>query len=270
MKHINIPNTPHETSKFIFGTDKIHHIKRSGSRSRLLSSAVDHGFTHFDTAPYYGFGNAEHDLKSILKYNPNVTVTTKVGLHPPGGANQSYFEMYCRKVLGKGVKSLSRVIIDFSLKMAEKSLHGSLKRLGRNNIEFYCLHEPRIELINTEEWQCWLEKIVSDGKIQTFGVAGTKDILQPFLKNSSQLTNFIQMQDGLVHKEADVLSEFNKPIQITYGYVSESLRLDPTSSISEVLKKALQRNKEGAIIVSTSRVDRLKQYAQILEDMQYD
>ena len=85
MKKVQISGTDLEVSQFIYGTASLFNLRGADARRRILSSAVDAGFTHFDTAPYYGFGLAERELAPILRANSQITVTTKVGIYAQGG-----------------------------------------------------------------------------------------------------------------------------------------------------------------------------------------
>src|SRR5215469_7849000 len=129
MRQVILPGTDISLSRFSFGTGSRFNIA-SAKRAHLLAAAFDHGFTHFDTAPYYGFGIAERDLKPLLKAHPNITVATKVGLYSPGGEAQSAALVSLRKAAGKVLPTLSRPEADFNVARARKALEGSLKRLG--------------------------------------------------------------------------------------------------------------------------------------------
>jgi len=266
MKLTTIPNTGITCSRFIFGTASLFNAGSAKQRQNLLNAAIDSGFTHFDTAPYYGFGMAERDLASVLKRNPRVTVTTKVGLYSRGGESQSEMAIFLRKAAGRFVGSLSKPIVDFSVLRARTALEGSLRRLGRAQIDIYMLHEPQLDLLHTDEWHRWLEAGVTSGKIGTFGLALTADRLEPFLRAGTPLGPVIQVMDSLENREADILMKYGRPMQITYGYVSTAQNKNSTS-IAELLKNAIKRNAQGAIIVSTRRAERLKQYGSILESV---
>ena len=107
MKKIILPKTELAVSKFIFGTANLFSAGTNKKRQEILSAAVDVGFSHFDTAPYYGFGLAESDLARIFKEHPELTFTTKVGIYPPGGGGsqqkkylvESYLEKFLRAFL---------------------------------------------------------------------------------------------------------------------------------------------------------------------------
>ncbi len=267
MIKIVIPGTSVAVSRFIFGTASLFSVGSKKDRDRLLRAAVDNGFTHFDTAPYYGFGMAERDLAPILSSNPHVTVTTKVGLYSPGGETQSSATIFLRKALGRAFPPLSRPTIDFTVSRAQKSLEGSLRRLRRDNVELFMLHEPAFELLDSDEWLKWLGTRVASGQVVRFGLALQAKHLDLFLAQGGDLADVIQTTDSIDHKEADVLLRYNRVLQITYGYVSAARSHSRNSSVVNILHHALQRNRNGAIIVSTKRVERLGQYSRILEEM---
>lgn len=265
MKKVKLSHTPLEVSKFIFGTASLFNVGEQSKRIRLIEAAVDAGFTHFDTAPYYGFGMAERDMAILAKAHPNVTVTTKVGIYSPGGENQPRASIFLRKALGRFVRPLSNPTLSFDLSRAKAALDASLKRLGRDTIDIYMLHEPTVDIVKTDEWNRWLEDMVTSGKVKSYGLALTEDRLRPFLAKADPLCNLVQVLDSLERREADVLTQHAKPFQITYGYVSAARQNGNTASVSDILQHALRRNPDGAIIVSTKQEARLKQYSDILE-----
>jgi D-threo-aldose 1-dehydrogenase len=257
-------------SKFIFGTGSLLRCGNARQRQNLLFQAAEAGFSHFDTAPYYGFGMAERELAPLLKARLELTVTTKVGLYSPGGEEQSPSSIIIRKLAGRIMPFLSRPERDFSVQRAQKALEASLSRLGRDVIDFYALHEPIMALMHTQEWQRWLEDKVKEGKIRHFGIAPGVRYLEAFLKAPSALTGLIQMQDSLQNREADLLQRYNRPYQITYGYVSHARKAGFKGGGREILLAALKRNIQGAIIVSTTKLAHLREYADLVEDVYHD
>ncbi|MCJ2187471.1 aldo/keto reductase [Novosphingobium beihaiensis] len=265
MEKVSIPGIGLSVSRFIFGTASLFNAGDSSARQKLLHSAVEQGFSHFDTAPYYGFGAAERDLAPVLRAYPGVSVTTKVGIYSPGGERQPDWLIFGRKVAGRAIKAISRPEIDFSIDRAKRALSDSLSRLGRDHIELYMLHEPEIGLLDTDEWQYWLEKEKSRGRIGAYGLALRADQLRRFIQVCPQFCGLIQMQDSLDYKEADLLALFSQPMQITYGYVSAARARGDERSVAMILQKALERNRTGALIVSSTRPERLGQYRVLLE-----
>ncbi|MGD8926891.1 MAG: aldo/keto reductase, partial [Thioalkalispiraceae bacterium] len=219
MKIIELPLCGLKVSRFIFGTASLFNVNvaRPKKRQNLLAAAVDAGFSHFDTAPSYGFGWAERDLAPILKAHPDVSFTSKVGIYSPGGENQGNISVFLRKAAGRIIPAISRFTIDFSLSRAKDALEGSLKRTGRDTIDLYTLHEPELPLLQVDEWKRWLEDCKSSGKVREFGFALTADQLAPFLERDIMIGNIIQLIDSLEDREADILAQYGKPMQITYG-----------------------------------------------------
>jgi D-threo-aldose 1-dehydrogenase len=263
-----LPGTDLTLSRFVFGTASLFRVGSRKKRLRLLHAAKDHGFTHFDTAPYYGFGTAERDLQPLLTAHPDLTVTTKVGIYSPGGENQPGLAVLLRKAGGRLLPALSRPTIDWSILHARKSLEGSLRRIGRSTIDLFMLHEPELRLLDTDEWLRWLEQEVVAGRVRRFGLAIEARRLVPFMIAKNPLGRVIQTTDSLDDCEADILPCNGRPLQITYGYVSAARKRNRKIDVPTILTRALKRNPNGAIIVSTGRIDRLKQYSTILQTIE--
>jgi D-threo-aldose 1-dehydrogenase len=259
-----LPGTELQLSRFAFGTASLHHLSSSRSRRMLLEAAVVHGFTHFDTAPIYGFGLSERDLAPLLAAEPNLTVATKVGLYPPGGTEQSRAAVFACKALGKLYSPWSRASVDLGVKRAQVSLGASLKRLGRERVDILFIHEPDFALIETEEWQRWFERERERGRLFAFGIAGNIARIAPFLLSASPLAQVIQTADSVDGREADRVLDAHRPLQITYGYLSAALRSRAHFEPRQLLVEVLRRNRTGTILVSTRRPDRLADYSAAL------
>jgi D-threo-aldose 1-dehydrogenase len=263
LKLVQLSNSNRSVSRFIFGTAKLFSLSSQRERRRLLELAIEHGFTHFDTAPLYGFGIAETDLGFVLKKHQNVGISTKVGIYAPGGENQSPSKVFLRKSVGKVLRSLSAAQVDFSLQRAKGSLDASLKRLGRDQIELYFIHEPDLELLATDEWLGWLEESKKSGKILEFGLAGEVERILPIFREEPRLASIIQTLDNLIPEHATKFDAFGRFPQITYGYFSSNKASAPQRTYSEILTSALERNRNGAIIVSTGNPSHLSIFSEL-------
>ena len=259
MRQQILPGTSLSVSRFTFGTASLFNVGAAQRRRGLLSAAYDQGFTHFDTAPLYGFGVAERDLKPFLAAHPDATVATKVGIYPPGGVNQAPVTVFLRKALGRALPAISRPIVDWSVARARDTLEGSLRRLGRERVDLYLLHEPDSALLDTQEWLRWLED--QRDRIVHFGVAANARWLAPFVPRTP-LTALLQTFDSLEGREAQSVLASGRPLQLTYGYLYAARRLGPVD-VSAVLRGALARNATGSVIVSTGKIERLPQYSRI-------
>jgi aryl-alcohol dehydrogenase-like predicted oxidoreductase len=266
VRKIVLPGTSATVSRFIFGTASLFNIGSPDERARVLDAAYDHGLTHFDTAPLYGFGWAERDLAALLRRRPGASVTTKVGIYSPGGEKQSRAMVFARKAAGRLLKPLSRAQHDWSLTRAQASLDASLRRLGRDHVEIYMLHEPTAGCFASDEWQRWLEDEVRRGRIGAFGLALDEKRLSGFLDPPHPLATLVQTVDSLDLREADALVAATGHMQITYGYVSGAMaRSGDSIDVPALLRGALARNAQGAVIVSSRRADRMRQFADIAE-----
>jgi aryl-alcohol dehydrogenase-like predicted oxidoreductase len=253
MREVMLPGTGLKVSRFIFGTGSLHHLGRDTNAERLLDAAADHGFSHFDTAPYYGLGLGETLLGRLLRRRPHCTATTKVGLYPrlDGGTRLA---MLAGKSAGRLIPPLSRPHADWSVRRAKVSLERSLRRLGRERIELLLLHEPDAALLDSDEWRRWLEE---ESRVLQFGLAGETEQLLPFARRRDPLARLLQTRDSLARREADAFGD--RFPQITYGYVSSGNGGEARTT----LEGAFKRQREGAVIVSTRRAERLALYAEL-------
>jgi len=98
----------------------------------VITRAWELGVRYFDTAPYYGSGNAEQRLGAVLRERPReeFVVSTKVGrLLRPGSS-----EWHDSPAL--------EAFFDFSHDAALRSLEGSLERLGLDRVDIALIHDP--------------------------------------------------------------------------------------------------------------------------------
>ena len=254
-----IENTEVRVSRLSFGTGSMHHIFSPQQRQRLLETAALSGFTHFDTAPYYGYGLAETDLGVFLQGRRGAfTVTTKVGLYPYGKASHSALEVWARKATGRIYPKLSKPEVDWQVKRAAIGLNGSLKRLKTDYVDFMFLHEPDINVINTDEFLRWLETEKAAGKVRYWGLAGEPTLIKPWLSTNHPLTSVLQTRDDLMTKQANFILESGRQLQFTYGYLSS---IKPNESADGIIREVLLRNTQGSIVVSTRHPDRITELA---------
>lgn len=263
MKQICIPGTTLRVSRLSFGTGSLHHLPSLARRRALLLAALEAGFTHFDTSPYYGFGLGEIALGSLpIASRQHMTVATKVGLYGPNGSRAWATDVYARKFLGKFLPSLNRAVVDWSLARARESFDGSLRRLNRESVDILLLHEPVAALIRTPEWLQWLESLQLSGRIRLWGVAGEPGLIKAVRLQAEVLAPVIQVRDSLQRHEADGALDLpgtdSRPMQFTYGYLAAQTGTERGQSVEQCLLAALSRNATGSVLVSTRRVERIQ------------
>jgi len=217
---------------------------------------MDYGIVHFDSAPYYGHGLAELTLGSAVSHLRNrITITTKLGLYP---------SVYCStspgltiiKAVGKVIPHLSRPLVEWSIDQAKKSLIASLSRMKTNYVDYLFLHEPQISLIATHEMLKWLENLKKNGSIRYWGIAGLRDRLEPFLAANSALADWTQTKDSNLDQEANFIKQYGRELQFTYGYLSSKYK---SANARTELIAAMNRNREGTVLISTRCEEHLKQ-----------
>lgn len=261
MQSIVIENTDVRVSRLSFGTGSMHHLFSAQQRQRLLEAAALAGITHFDTAPYYGYGIAEADLGHFLHRRRGAfTVTTKVGLYPYGGAAQGAMDVWARKALGRIYSRLSAPEVNWQVQRAARSLNDSLKRLKTDYVDFLMLHEPDINLLDRDKFLRWLECEQASGKVRYWGLAGNPVLIKQWLQKKQHLAMVLQTKDDLITKVADFVMANGRQLQFTYGYLS-SRSNNENMTASAVINKALMRNTQGSVLVSTRRAERITELA---------
>jgi aryl-alcohol dehydrogenase-like predicted oxidoreductase len=119
---------------------------------RTLHKALDLGVNFIDTADSYGDGHSEELIGKVLKErgDKETIIATKFG-----------WDFYGRG----GIKSnLKRDYIFFAVE-------GSLKRLGRDWIDLYQVHNSKPDAIKEHDVYETLEKLKKQGKIRFYGVS---------------------------------------------------------------------------------------------------
>ena len=117
---------------------------------RALHTAIDAGMNFIDTSNAYGEGRSETLIGKFLRERSDrdrILVFTK------GGNNM-----------------VTRVR-NFEPGYIGECLEGSLKRLGREPIDLYLLHNPSVDNMSAEDSYALLEQAKSEGKIRHWGVS---------------------------------------------------------------------------------------------------
>lgn len=265
MRRVALQGTGITVSRLSFGTASLHHLPTSRRRQDLLAAAFDHGITHFDTAPFYGFGMAEQELERFLKGRQGrITIATKVGLYPPSGVHPNTASVWIRKAAGKVWPALSLPVVDWSIAAASKSLDSSLRRLGIDQVDLLLLHEPISGTVQSGAFLDWLKEEQGKGKIRAWGLAGQADCMAGWLSMHHPLGMVLQVRDSLDRREADLIRCHGRDLQITYGYFSSSMLPGPLTA-AEILERAMRRNSTGSILVSTSQLAHLNELVAVAE-----
>ena len=115
-----------------------------------LREALETGITFIDTSAVYGYGHSEEVIGQAFAggLREKAVIATKGGLAEYGQP------------------------ADFSAAHLERSLQGSLKRLGTDYVDVFQLHNPpQWVLENPDEVLGLVERLKGDGRIRAFGVS---------------------------------------------------------------------------------------------------
>ena len=262
MRQVKLTNTQLTVSKLIFGTGGLMRIPFRRARFKLLELACELGFTHFDTAPLYGYGNCEREIGEVLQRYPFLTVTTKIGLKPSTSRKLSPKSFLTYKAYRKVARNVIPPIRDFSVEWADLSLKSSLERLRRDRIDLLLLHEAASSDVKNNDLITWLEKQKASGTISEYGVSGSRNRIDTF--------DELDLPSSFIRQEAaDIFSikstEAARLAQIRFGYMRQITEnknaIDPVESFSQLISE----NREDAVIISTTKQSRLRSFANLGE-----
>ncbi len=122
----------------------------------LLRHARDRGITFFDTADTYGEGRGEQLLRKAFGDDAGVQVGTKFGY--------DIYSPWDRKGHSERPHDWSPAFIRYALEQ-------SLQRLGRDTIDFYQLHNPRLDALQDDGIFELLDELLQAGTVRSIGVA---------------------------------------------------------------------------------------------------
>ncbi len=177
---------------------------------KALQSALDLGYTHFDTAEFYALGYAEELLGKAIKNSKisreSLFITSKVWPD----------HLHYDNVL--------------------KACEGSLNRLKMDYLDLYLIHWPN-KLIKLEETFKALNQLVREGKIRHVGVSNfnlkdlkkSKDLCEtPLFTNqvSYNLPDNKYVKKGVVDycKENDILVTAYTPVKFRNLNINKTLK----------------------------------------------
>lgn len=125
---------------------------------RLLRQAFDLGVNFFDTADVYGDGKGEVVLAQAFDgRRDDIVIATKFG-----------YDFYHRPGVQPGQRERPQ---NWSPEFIRMACERSLQRLKTDRIDFYQLHNPRIDTIRNDDVFATLHELREAGTILSYGVA---------------------------------------------------------------------------------------------------
>ncbi len=153
------------------------------AQSKLaLARALELGCTFVDTADVYGHGLSEKLVGAVVGSRTDVVVCTKVG--------------------GDFQTQPGRVMLNFAPSYVRHACEQSLRRLRREAIDVYLLHNPPPPVFGDPRLYETLEALQAEGKIRAFGVSihACQEGLDAIASGKPAV---IQVPLNLLHREAE-------------------------------------------------------------------
>ena len=210
METIALATTGRHTTRLGFGGSSIMGALGRRDSLHMLEAAFDAGIRHFDTAPMYGYGEAESCLGDFLRRHPGqCTVTTKYGIPPPPSRPHIKLVRALARPVLKALPGLKKRLARpaaqptpaaeehtslFTAAEAKASLDRSLAALGTDHIDLWLLHEVTADELCEDALLRLLEDAVTAGKIGTFGVGSGGDKVPDLLARAPRYCPTLQFE----------------------------------------------------------------------------
>jgi aryl-alcohol dehydrogenase-like predicted oxidoreductase len=279
-----------------YGTTSFMSADTTKGRLALLECALDFGITHFDTATYYGYGEAERLLGEALQgKRDKVTITTKFGLEAGGLVKARWVNLAARRLLAlvpglKRVAAKARGAVStagqFDPVKAAASLDRSLQSLRTDYVDLFLLHEPELADASSGPLIEFLDGEVARGRIRAYGCGGEWHRIHGIAGAGLATGRWLQFEDNAVARHIEQASGFGAKC-ITFAPFNSALKtlvdwlgerpgaqkawgeeLGVDCGDKEVLAGLLQaschaRNADGIVLFSSKSPARIKQSARI-------
>lgn len=132
----------------VFGLPVGWGVVKDDDSNAAIRQALEIGINFFDTADVYGNGHSEEILGECLEGH-DVVIATKVGI----------------------ARTATESVKDFSAAHVRQAVEASLRRLRRETIDLYQLHNPPAGIWKSEEIFSLLDQLKAEGKIRQSGVS---------------------------------------------------------------------------------------------------
>lgn len=158
-------------SKMVFGQKSDEETLKS-----TFETAVDLGFTKWDTAAVYGMGSCEKLLGRLMKGRDDIFISTK------------YFPD-----------------ARFRSSALEKSFNSSMERLGIESADLFWIHKPN----NLEKNLHEAVPLIKDGRIKSIGIS---NVSMEHIKTAQKLLDSRGLKLGAVQNHFSLLRNDQQPI----------------------------------------------------------
>ncbi len=235
MRTTVVPGFENEIPVLGFGCSSLTATGSTNGVS-LLKTAFDSGVRHFDVARYYGYGEAERILRTLLKsHRSEITITTKFGIRPPRRASALRIALSAGRrfvrlmpAARKFMQNRAKILVTtgaFGVDDARQSLEKSLHELGTDYIDFFLLHDYAVADPTSNELLKFLEDAVAAGKIRSFGIGTDINNVLRALEYQPALCEVIQFENSvLVQNRKRLPLHTPSRLVVTHGSLGPSYR----------------------------------------------
>jgi len=253
IERVRVAESQTAISKIGFGCAPIYAGSEMRTSAHLIEAALSAGVKHFDTAPVYGGGESEDVLGQVLNGVDGVTVTTKVGIERPNSpaaqqrAATVAYRRFVRPLLSHmpGVKSQlvklragmrdnapAPVVPRRKLHRAfiRSELAESLKRLKRDYVDLYLVHDPDQFDLDDEALETFIA-LKREGVIGAFGLAYSRSVSE-----TPDFGTVIQSQ----YRNEEPSQAANNKTRIFHGVLRHGWRNDSRSKVDGYVANALK------------------------------
>jgi predicted oxidoreductase len=204
--------------------------------TRLLENAYEAGIRHFDTAAYYGMGEAEQVLGGFLAgHRTDVTITTKAGIEPPKRTSMMRLAINSGRSVARSIP-ITKVLLRratgqliragaFAPADVVASLERSLRALRTDCVDFFLLHDYSVRDSPPDALAEVLVAAVKAGKVRSFGVGAPLPDVMEVVRRAPRLASVVQFENSAIRRNLNDLPPSAGQIRITHGALSESFRI---------------------------------------------
>jgi D-threo-aldose 1-dehydrogenase len=241
IERVKVAESTVAISKIGFGCAPIFAGSEMRRSAQLIEAALSAGVRHFDTAPMYGGGQSEDVLGRVLSGVADITVATKVGIERLNSQTDRHpamvgYRRFVRPLLSHVPRVKSQLLkLHAGMRrhdgpapaVPRRKLHSShirlelaesLKRLKRDHVDLYLVHEPDQFDLDDEAFETFVA-LKRAGIIGAFGLAYGRTV--------SETPDFGTVIQSQYSNEQP--SQADNKTRIFHGVLRHGWRNDPDS-----------------------------------------
>lgn len=297
-EQIALGGTVHST-RLGFGCGGLMQEPSRQARQRVLAAAYEEGIRHFDVARMYGLGAAESELGAFARTRrEHMTIASKFGIEASAPGQLARLQGPARRLLARypALRGLVKRHSDalhqprrYDAQIARRSLQTSLRELGTDHLDIFFIHDPapsdHVDLDGIAEY---LEAARQAGDIRAWGIAGEPEPCLE-LRRSLPDGSILQVREDILTRTAATAADGSP--KVVFGVLAE-----PLTSIREhlsgaaerrqrwseaigadcgsaqvlaslLLADALDANRDGVVLYSSTKPERLRELGSRLRSM---